>query len=136
MSVESKVENIEGRIAAVPPAPMLGAPSASEEAAQSELTDYGGYAAADREGAFQLENGKLINCHFMFGRQLYSVADTQVGNGTWNLVVPHESPGSAMISSGIGGGTSDSQTVIPIFTIQNGVIVADYRGMPCIPVYE
>jgi hypothetical protein len=136
MSVESKIENIEGRISAVPPAPMLGAPSASEEAGQSESTDYDGYAAADREGAFQLENGKLINCHFMFGRQVYSVADTQVGDGTWLLVVPHAYPGNATISKGSVGNTGDTQTVIPIFTIQNGIITADYRGMPCIPVYE
>ena len=136
MSVESRIADVEGRIAAVPPAPMLGAPDAGETSSSEDAGGYFGGGESDRAGAFQLESGKLINCHFMFGRSVYNVSDTPIGDGTWNLVVPHANPANASIVNGSGGGTSNTQTVIPIFVISQGVIVADYRGMPCIPVYE
>lgn len=79
---------------------------------------------------------KFINCRFMFGRRIYSIEDqTANADGTYYLVVPHENPANAVVIA-TNPGTDDTVTCIPLITVQDGKITADYRGMPCIPVYE
>ena len=79
---------------------------------------------------------KFMNCRFMFGRSVYSITDqTANADGTYYLVVPHANPGNAVVIA-TNPGTDDTATSIPLITVQEGKIVADYRGMPCIPVYE
>ena len=137
MSLESRIADVEGRIAAVPPAPMLGAPDAADSASgESFGGDFGGGGESDRAGAFQLENGKFVNCHFMFGRHVYSISDQAVGeDGTYCLVIPHADPSNASVVSS-SQPSDDNKTVIPLITVIGGVIMADYRGMPYIATYE
>ena len=79
---------------------------------------------------------KFMNCRFMFGRRMYSIEDqTANENGTYYLVVPHENPENAAVVAS-NPGTDDTATCIPLITVEDGKITADYRGMPCIPVYE
>jgi hypothetical protein len=81
---------------------------------------------------------KFLNCRFMFGRKTYSINDqTANSNGTYYLIVPHSNPEDATVSvGGVNTSSSDTHTVVPLIAVENGIITADYRGMPCIPVYE
>ena len=79
---------------------------------------------------------KFVNCRFQFGRTVYSIADqTANADGTYYLVVPHADPSAASVVAS-NPGTDDDATCIPLLTVQDGRITADYRGMPVIPVYE
>ena len=136
MSVESRIADVEGRIATVPPAPMLGAPDAADSATGESFGGESGGGESDRAGAFMLENGKFVNCNFMFGRTVYHISDQTVGaDGTYSLVIPHADPSSASIVSS-SQVSDDNKTVIPLIKVQNGIITEDYRGMPYIATYE
>ena len=79
---------------------------------------------------------KFINCRFMFGRRVYTIGDqTANADGTYYLVIPHNDPESASVVAS-NPGTDDMATCIPLIEVQDGRITADYRGMPCVEVYE
>ncbi len=89
-------------------------------------------------GAFRWEEGKITNCRFMFGRAVYVIADVQdaTADGTWSLVIPHAAPAQASVLLNASQTTGLTQTVVPLFQVSNGEIVADWRGMPVVPVRE
>ena len=79
---------------------------------------------------------KFVNCCFQFGRTVYTIADqTANADGTYYLVIPHATPQNASVVAS-NPGTDDTATCIPLITVQDGRITADYRGMPVVPVYE
>lgn len=92
----------------------------------------------DVQGAFAVVDGKITNRHYMVARTVYNVSgnDPDATNGTWYLVVPHVAPSSATLTTSPSGITNDTQTVIPLFTISNGEISDDYRGMPIVMIRE
>ena len=89
-------------------------------------------------GAFRWEDGKITNCRFMFGRAVYEIADVQdaTADGTWSLLIPHATPAQASVLLNASQTTGLTQTVVPLFQVSNGEIVADWRGMPVVPVRE
>lgn len=89
-------------------------------------------------GAFRWEDGKITNCRFMFGRAVYGIADVQdaTADGTWSLLIPHGAPAQASVLLNASQTTGLTQTVVPLFQVSNGEIVADWRGMPVVPVRE
>lgn len=79
---------------------------------------------------------KFINCRFMFGRTVYSIGDqTANADGTYYLIVPHANPAQAAVVAS-NPGTDDTATCIPLIKVEDGRITEDYRGMPCVEVYE
>lgn len=92
----------------------------------------------EAQGAFAVVDGKITNRHYMVARTVHNMSgnDPDAEDGTWYLVVPHASPGSATLTRNPSGYTDDTQTVIPLFTIVNGKITADYRGMPLVMIRE
>lgn len=89
-------------------------------------------------GAFRWEDGKITNCRFMFGRSVIHLDDVQdaTADGTWWLVIPHAAPANASVLLNASQLTDLTQTVVPLFRVSNGEIVADWRGMPVVPVRE
>ena len=98
------------------------------------LTPVGG----DSQGAFAVVDGKITNRHYMVARTVHTVSgnDPDAEDGTWFLVVQHSAPSSATLTTSPSGMTGDTQTLIPLFTIVNGKITADYRGMPLVMIRE
>lgn len=92
----------------------------------------------DVQGAFAVVDGKITNRHYMVARTVYNMSgsDPDATNGTWYLVVPHAATSSATLTTSPSGITNDTQTVIPLFTIYNGEIIDDYRGMPIVMIRE
>ena len=98
----------------------------------------GGGGGGDGGGAFAVVDGKITNRHYMVARTVHTMSgdDPDADDGTWYLVVPHASPGSATLTTSPSGVTGDTQTVIPLYTIYNGEITDDYRGMPLVMIRE
>ena len=92
----------------------------------------------DSQGAFAVVDGKITNRHYMVARTVHTVSgnDPDAEDGTWYLVVPHANPGSATLTTSPSGMPGDTQTLIPLFTIYNRKITADYRGMPLVMIRE
>lgn len=89
------------------------------------------------QGAFRIDDGKVVDCHFLFGRTTVTINDFPLdGDGLYSLSIPHSSAGSATIVKNTSDINSLTQTIIPLFRISNGSVVVDYRGMPVIPVRE
>lgn len=92
------------------------------------------------QGAFRFEGTKITQCRFMFGRQVYSLDDVSVAegeaDGTWSLLIPHATPAQASVVRNTNEATGLTQTVVPLFTVTNGEVAADWRGMPVVPVRE
>lgn len=99
------------------------------------ITPSGG---GDSQGAFAVVDGKITNRHYMVARAVHTVSgnDPDAEDGSWYLVVPHANPGSATLTTSPSGMPGDTQTLIPLFTINNGKITADYRGMPLVMIRE
>ena len=93
--------------------------------------------AANAQGAFRFEDGKITNCRFMFGRTVHTLADVQdaTADGLWSLVVPHDK-GAPQVVRDTSERTSLTKTVIPLFRVSEGEVTDDWRGMPCIPARE
>ena len=93
----------------------------------------------DDAGAFRFEGDKITHCNFYAAHAVHHLADVTVGegdaDGTWYLNVPHASPGSATVSKSAGD-NDDDHTAIKLFTIRDGVVVDDCRGMPFVPIYS
>ena len=89
-------------------------------------------------GAFRWEDGKITHCNFYAAHAVVELADVTVGqgqaDGTWYLNVPHEAPHRATVSK-TAGENDDDHTAVKLFTIENGEVKKDYRGMPFIPIY-
>ena len=89
-------------------------------------------------GAFQFDGDKITHCHFYAAHQVIELDDVTVGkgqaDGTWYLNVDHAALESATVSK-TAGENDDDHTSIKLFTIEDGVIKKDYRGMPFIPIY-
>lgn len=89
-------------------------------------------------GAFRFEGGKITHCNFYAAHAVVELADVTVGqgqaDGTWYLNVPHANPQSATVEKQAGQ-NDDDHTAVKIFTIENGEVKKDYRGMPFIPIY-
>jgi len=98
----------------------------------------GGGGGGDGGGAFAVVDGKITNRYYMVARTVHSVSgnDPDAEDGTWFLVVQHSAPSSATLTTSPSGMTGDTQTLIPLFTIVNGKITADYRGMPLVMIRE
>lgn len=88
-------------------------------------------------GAFAFNGGVVSNCHFMLGRTgpVYTLPAQSLGDGMWYLNIPHSNPSGASLSLS-GGSASYNSTSIPLFSISGGKVVADYRGMPIIPMWD
>lgn len=99
------------------------------------ITPIGGGGAY---GAFRWEDGKITNCRFMFGRSVIHLDDVQdaTADGRWSLLIPHAAPQNASVLLNASQSTDLTQTVVPLFQVSNGEIVADWRGMPVVPVRE
>lgn len=89
-------------------------------------------------GAFRFEGGKITHCNFYAAHAVVELQDVTVGegqaDGTWYLNVTHSTPQSANVSK-TAGQNDDDHTAIKLFTIENGQVKKDYRGMPFIPIY-
>ena len=89
-------------------------------------------------GAFRWEDGKITHCNFYAAHAVVELADVTVAqgqaDGTWYLNVPHDTPRSATVSK-VAGENDDDHTAVKLFTIENGEVKKDYRGMPFIPIY-
>lgn len=92
--------------------------------------------ASVETGAFAFNNGVVSNCHFMLGRTgpVYTLPAKSIGNGTWYLVIYHTEPNLSNITQTPQTGLD--YTSVPLFSISNGKIVEDYRGMPIIPMWD
>ena len=90
------------------------------------------------QGAFRWEDGKITNCYFMFGREVYSLEDVAnaTAEGTWSLVIPHATPTQASVVRNTSEYTNLTKTVVPLFRVVNGEVTQDWRGMPVVPVRE
>ena len=55
-------------------------------------------------------------------------------DGTWYLNVNHNNLDNATVEK-TAGQNDDNHTSIKLFTIANGAIKKDYRGMPFVPIY-
>lgn len=90
------------------------------------------------QGAFRFEGGKITHCNFNAAHAVVELADVTVGqgqaDGTWYLNVPHANPQSATVEKQAGQ-NDDDHTAVKLFTIENGEVKKDYRGMPFIPIY-
>ena len=98
----------------------------------------GGGGGGDGGGAFAVVDGKITNRHYMVARTVHTMSgdDPDADDGTWYLVVQHATPETATLTRSPSGLTNDTQTVIPLFTISNGEIADDYRGMPFVMIRE
>ena len=78
---------------------------------------------------------KITNCRFYAKHSVVSLSDV-IGSadGTWYLNVPHSNPSNASLSTS-SGNNDDNNTSIPLFTIADGEVAQDWRGMPFIPIY-
>ena len=78
---------------------------------------------------------KITNCRFYAKHSVVSLSDV-IGSadGTWYLNVPHSNPSNASLSMS-SGNNDDNNTSIPLFTIADGEVTQDWRGMPFIPIY-
>jgi hypothetical protein len=86
--------------------------------------------------AFSYEDGKITNCWYMIGRVTAGAEEVEEPeDGFWKLVVPHGSVSGGYLTTEEEY-SSLTQTVVPLFFLENGEITRDYRGMPCIPVRE
>ena len=99
------------------------------------ITPIGGGGAY---GAFRWEGGKITHCNFYAAHAVVELQDVDVEegqeDGTWYLNVPHANPQSATVSK-TAGENDDDHTAVKLFTIENGEVKKDYRGMPFIPIY-
>ena len=92
----------------------------------------------ETQGAFRFEGDKITHCNFYAAHREWSLADVSIAeeeaDGTWYLNVPHANPGSATVSK-TAGQNNDDYTAVKLFTVENGEVKKDYRGMPFIPIY-
>ena len=89
-------------------------------------------------GAFRIEGGTIKDRFFQFGRRVGTTEATFSGtlsDGTYYLTVDH-STGAGTVGIATSVSNDLTHTMIPLFTITNGVVTKDYRGMPVIPVRE
>jgi len=98
----------------------------------------GGGGGGDPQGTFRWEGDKITHCNFYAAHQVFQMPNVTVAadesDGTWYLNVPHGNPAAATVSK-TQGPNDDDNTCIPLFMVQDGEIVADYRGMPFVPIY-
>lgn len=140
-ALRAEVATLRARVEAMSAEVRASAEQRGEVAAECAglpIVPIGG-GGGDAQGAFRYEDGKITNCHFMFGRNVISLADVaEAGDGYWKLVVPHDSPQSASVVEDSNGGqaTGLAKTVIPLFIVYHGEVTVDFRGMPCVPVRE
>jgi len=134
----SEISALEARIAALEMAQTVNAANDSEVGFHDTSN-----AIRSETGAFRIDIDpstrklKVYDCHFMFGRRVYSISDVPLsGDGLYYLKIPHSQPNGATVVVSSGGANTLDETYLPLFRIQNGEVVADYRGMPCIPAYE
>ena len=89
-------------------------------------------------GTFRLEGDKITHCNFYAQHNEWKLDDVEAGNGnmdgTWYLNVPHDNPSQASVSRDAGP-NDDDNTRIRLFTVKDGDITEDYRGMPFVPIY-
>lgn len=97
-------------------------------------------------GCFQPEygddgslTGDVINPYVMAGRRVLEATGT-IGEGMWGVEVDHSSDGPSAkivsIDDPVQENTDTKKTVIPLYEIEDDQIVADYRGMPVVPLYD
>jgi len=98
----------------------------------------GSASGGDVQGAFRFEGDKITHCNFYAAHQIWELADVSIAqgqaDGTWYLNVDHAAPGSATVSK-TAGANDDDHTSIRLFTISDGEVTKDYRGMPFVPIY-
>lgn len=116
--------------------------SAGEKGRQGFGPDIGApivpVGGGDPQGTFRWEGDKITHCNFYAAHRVFPMPNVTVAagqsDGTWYLNVPHGNPVAATVSK-TQGPNDDDNTCIPLFMVQDGEIVADYRGMPFVPIY-
>lgn len=92
----------------------------------------------EAQGAFRFEGDRITHCNFYAAHGVVELQDVSIqegeADGTWYLNVPHADTGSATVSK-TAGRNDDDNTAVKLFTIVNGAVTKDYRGMPFIPIY-
>ena len=130
-TLRSEIASLRAEIAAAGAGEMAGGEGAD---VGLPITPLGG---ADY-GAFRWEGGKITHCNFYAAHAVVELADVTVGqgqaDGTWYLNVPHANPHRATVEKQAGQNDED-HTAVKLFTIENGEVKKDYRGMPFIPIY-
>ena len=99
-------------------------------------------------GAFEIENGKVVNCCLYFGRRWLYVKDTELPagesfSGFIVAKVDHHTQNDPSLSveahsGSLGGGpgnNTESVTYRALYHMTNGIIDADLRLCPYIPAY-
>lgn len=87
------------------------------------------------------DNGHITGVerpYIMCGRKVVTATGTPV-NGVNVVKVSHSSDTvTATITTGSAtpANSSTSETIIPLYKIENYAIVEDYRSMPCVPLYD
>ena len=96
-----------------------------------------------KEGAFRIEDGRIKDPHFQFGRRVYTVGEYYLPEAltheaTYYLKIDHGNIRAATVAQLAPYEIeTPTHTLIPLFKLDRwGDIEADYRGMPVIPVRE
>lgn len=95
-----------------------------------------GGGGGETQGAFRFEGDKITHCNFYAAHRVIELDDVTVdeADGTWYLNVDHNDLQAATVST-TAGKNDDDHTSIKLFTIEDGEITKDYRGMPFVPIY-
>ena len=83
--------------------------------------------------------GEVLRPYIMAGRKVLE-ASGGIGDGTWGVRVTHSDENLEAEIVSIDGPVQDNSdpqsTTIPLYTIEDGEITEDFRGMTTVPLYD
>ena len=83
--------------------------------------------------------GNVLRPYIMAGRKVLE-AYGYIGDGTWGVMVAHN--GEAIqaeivpIDDPVQDNSDPEYTIVPLYTIEDGKITEDFRGMTAVPLYD
>ena len=83
--------------------------------------------------------GNVLRPYIMSGRKVLE-AYGYIGDGTWGVMVAHS--GEAIqaeilpIDDPVQDNSDPEYTIVPLYTIEDGKITEDFRGMTAVPLYD
>lgn len=83
--------------------------------------------------------GEVLRPYIMAGRKVLE-ASGGIGDGTWGVKVTHSDESLEAEIVSIDGPVQDNSdpqyTTVPLYTIEDGKITEDFRGMTTVPLYD
>lgn len=83
--------------------------------------------------------GEVLRPYIMAGRKVLE-ASGGIGDGTWGVKVTHSDESLEAEIVSIDGPVQDNSdpqsTTVPLYTIEDGEITEDFRGMTTVPLYD